>query len=238
MTAVQVYREKLLALADWIPYLLAESRLPGPRGNLELVEAAADLATPEQIEQFLRFSPPDDSTNIPEVFPVVCSVVALGRLLAEGRAAVLPQVRAFANDPRWRVREAAAMALQRWGDADMDAVVAAILPWAEGSFLEQRAAIAALCEPRLLAAPQHARAAFDLLDRVTTNLAQSHERKSDDFRVLRQALGYCWSVAVAALPDEGLPRFDRWRTSPDNDVAWVVKENLKKNRLKKVIEGA
>lgn len=31
----------------------------------------------------------------------------------------------------------------------------------------------------------------------------------DDVRVLRQALGYYWSVAVAAAPDEGLARLER-----------------------------
>ena len=32
-------------------------------------------------------------------------------------------------------------------------------------------------------------------------------RKVEDVRVLRQGLGYCWSVAVAGSPDLGLPAF-------------------------------
>jgi hypothetical protein len=50
-------------------------------------------------------------------------------------------------------------------------------------------------------------------------------------RVLRKALGCCWSVAVAALPEEGLPRFERLERSTDPDVLWIVRENLKKARL-------
>ena len=42
------------------------------------------------------------------------------------------------------------MALQRWGDADMAGLLAAMTDWAAGNPLEQRAAAAALCEPRLL----------------------------------------------------------------------------------------
>jgi hypothetical protein len=49
--------------------------------------------------------------------------------------------------------------------------------------------------------------------------------------VLRQGLGYCWSVAVAALPDEGFPRMERLASLDDPDVRWVVRENLKKARL-------
>jgi hypothetical protein len=49
--------------------------------------------------------------------------------------------------------------------------------------------------------------------------------------VLRQALGYCWSVAIAASPDEGFRLFERWATIEDADVRWVVRENLKKKRL-------
>jgi len=52
-------------------------------------------------------------------------------------------------------------------------------------------------------------------------------------RVLRQALGSCWSVAVAALPAEGFDRLERWAAGDDPDVRWVLRENLKKARLAK-----
>jgi hypothetical protein len=58
------------------------------------------------------------------------------------------------------------------------------------------------------------------------------DRREEPFRVLRQALGYCWSVAVAALPDEGMRRLERWVGSEDPDVRWIVRENLKKRRLR------
>jgi hypothetical protein len=52
-------------------------------------------------------------------------------------------------------------------------------------------------------------------------------------RVLRQALGYCWSVAVAALPAEGFARLERWAAADDPDVRWLVRENLRKSRTRR-----
>jgi hypothetical protein len=105
--------------------------------------------------------------------------------------------------------------------------------WAEGNYYEQRAAAAALCEPRLL---RDGAAAFDvlaILDRITARIAAAPpaDRKSEPFRVLRQALGYCWSVAVAADPRVGVPRFRQWLTHADLDVRWIMRENLSKKRM-------
>lgn len=49
--------------------------------------------------------------------------------------------------------------------------------------------------------------------------------------MLRKGLAYCWSVAVASCPQEGKQRFEYWLDSPDKDVRWIVRENLKKKRL-------
>jgi hypothetical protein len=47
-------------------------------------------------------------------------------------------------------------------------------------------------------------------------------------------MAYCWSVAVAALPEEGKPLMEKWFESEDKDIRWIMKENLKKNRLVKM----
>ena len=54
-------------------------------------------------------------------------------------------------------------------------------------------------------------------------------------RTLRQALGYGWSVVVAADPKDGLPTFREWESSADPDVGWIVRENHKKARLRRVL---
>lgn len=239
MAKCDAHRQALRGLADWDGYLLKESGLPGPRANLELVQAAADLGTPEQFRRWLALGPAATPPKTALEFLPVCGAVGLGRLLAEGELNVLPELRQHANDPRWRVREGVAMALQRWGDADMGALVKAMKAWVAGTWLEQRALAAGLCEPRLLADSRHARAVLKLLDAVTRAVAKASaaDRQSDDFKVLRQALAYCWSVAVAAEPGEGQAAMERWLASPDKDVRWIMRENLKKNRLTRMDEA-
>jgi hypothetical protein len=38
-------------------------------------------------------------------------------------------------------------------------------------------------------------------------------------------------VAVAALPIEGKAHMEKWLVKQDKDVQWIMRENLKKNRL-------
>ena len=227
------YRTILSSLDSWDAYLLKESGLPGPRGNLELAQVVADLGSRELFCRYAAISAATAPVNTPDEFLSFCGVVGLGRLLAEGDRGLLADLRAHANDPRWRLREGVAMALQRLGDVDMDALVAAMREWSHGALLEQRAA-AALSEPRLLKAAPHARALLQILDVITANLTQAGDRKCEEFVALRKGMGYCWSVAAAALPEEGKVFMEKWLVSPNPDVRWIMRENLKKNRLVRI----
>jgi HEAT repeat protein len=231
MKKILAYRTRLRELDDWEPFLLAESGLPGPRANLELAQAVAEEGDEALFDRYLAIGADQAPANSPLEFLPVCGVLGMGRLLAEGRDDLLPALRRCASDPRWRTREAVAMALQRLGDGNMDALLQAVTPWAQGNLLEQRAAVAALCEPRLLGNPAQVRQVLSLLDRVTAGLVPLANRRSDEFRVLRQGLGYCWSVAVVALPGEGKAAMEKWLASNDPDVRWIMRENLKKDRL-------
>jgi hypothetical protein len=223
MTRIDQYRQVLRTLDDWEPYLLAESGLPGPRANLALVEAVADEGNLHLFERFLRYEPAVAPVNTPQAFLAVCGVVGLGRLLAEGQTDLLPTLRRCANDPRWRIREGVAMALQRWGDADMTRLLDEMERWRAGSLLEMRAAAAALCEPRLLREAAHAQRTLAILGAITTSLSQAADRRGEAFEALRKGLGYCWSVAVAALPEMGKPLMEKWLSSDDKDVRWIMK---------------
>lgn len=241
MTRIDAYREHLRTLTDpaqWEPYLLTESRLPGPRGNLELAQAVADVGSAELFWHLLAYDAGQAPANTPGEFLAFCGALGLGRLLVEGDTGVLTTLRACASDPRWRTREAVAMALQRLGAHDMGQLVEVVGPWLDGNHLEQRAVAATLCEPALLTEPQDAATVLAILDRITAGLMRAADRKSDAFRALRQALGYCWSVAIVALPEVGLPLFKKWAASPDPDVRWVVRENLKKNRMRRLGVGS
>jgi hypothetical protein len=220
------------ALADLddaalVAYLDAHSGLPGPRADLELVQAFARVcARPALVDALL--SDPDE-------FRRMCATVALApRVLAEEHAAAVARLRVLAEDGSWRVREAVAMAWQLVGDADPERLRSTMAGWAaDGPALVRRAAVAALCEPRLLHDRETARTALAACAIATDLLASSADadRRSPELRTLRQALGYCWSVAVAADPERGLAAFVPLTESSDPDVAWVVRENRKKKRM-------
>lgn len=56
-------------------------------------------------------------------------------------------------------------------------------------------------------------------------------------RTLRQGLGYCWSVAIAADPTPGLAAYEILRCSAehDADLAWIVRQNAAKKRLARLL---
>ena len=234
MTVRADYVRELEQAGDRIAFLRAHSGLPGPRGNLELAQAAADMGAEADFRTWIEVGSGDGPTD---EFLAVCGVVGLGRLLAEGRLQAAEELRAHASDPRWRMREGVAMALQRVGDADTSRLFEIVAGWSADRPYVQRAAVAGVAEPRLLRAPEAAAKAVAVVESVMESLAASEERRSEESRTLRQALGYCWSVVIVAAPDVGKPLFERWAAHSDPDVGWIVNENLKKSRLLRLDAG-
>ncbi len=212
--------------AAWPGYLGQHSGLPGPRANLPLAAAAAIAADESVIDELLR-----DGGE----YQTMCAAAALGRRSSE--PAVEARARALATDERWRVREGVAIGLQLLGDVNPAVVPPIVLRWADDPDpLVQRAAAAAICEPRLLRTPEAAAVAIEVCRRATDYLIafETQRRKQDDARTLRQALAYCWSVAIAADPAPGLAVFGALDTS-DPDVAWIVNQNRRKKRLSRLL---
>ncbi len=230
---VEFYVEKLKALKDWDTYLLAESGLPGPRGNLELAEAFARIGNEKLVQEYIKIKPYEAPINSANVFLTFCGVVALGTLVNRGKKEYLKDIRHFASDSRWRIREAVAMALQRIGGVDINLALHEAIELSNGSFLEKRAAAAALCEPRLLKTEIIAAAVLGMLNDITTSIVGLHCEKDETFNVLKKGLGYCWSVAVVANPAKGKNLMEKWIQTRDRNVLWIMRENLRKNRLAK-----
>jgi hypothetical protein len=243
LSPIDTYRTELQQLSDWDDYLRRESRLPGPRANLELLEAVIQAGDRSRFAHLLALdnaSPGGAPPNTPDEFLTVCAVAGLGKLVAEGDRAWLSVLRRRAADGRWRVREAAAIALQHWGDHDMPDLVNEMQKWGSGGWLEQRAAVAALAEPRLLRTGPRGdptTAVVPIFDTITESVvaAGTAVRRDPAYQVLRQALAYAWSVLVAANPTTCRPAFERWllqaESTHDKDLLWIARENLKKNRL-------
>ena len=236
MTALTDARDDLNALRHkplhLLRYLDENSRLPGPAANLTVVEAFADVAAEDIIWQL---------SGSPDEFRRMCAAAALGRLHLErpDDARVLARLTELAADDNWRVREGVAMALQRVGDHSPELLLSLVDGFLAGTARVARAAIAGICEPRLLRRPELAAAALDACRRATEHVlaVPFTERRHEDVRTLRQGLGYCWSVAIAASPERGLAL---WReleaqAKTDVDVAWIVQENRAKARLQRVL---
>jgi len=208
--------------ADIPRYLGEHSGLPGPRANLALVEA---------------FAKTDDASIASNLisdggeYQAMCAAAFLGARADDLAFEAL--ARDLARDTRWRVREGVVIGLQYLGDRTLAPLLSIARDWVSSSDpLVQRAAVAAVCEPRLLKLPESTIVVINICGEATKTLAALPEerRKMPDARTLRQALGYCWSVAIAANPTDGLPAFLALDTS-QADIAWIVSENRRKKRL-------
>jgi hypothetical protein len=103
----------------------------------------------------------------------------------------------------------------------------------DGTLLELRAVAATVAEPGLLKDTETAIVALQLHRKAFDRVLSTKERKSEDFRTLRKALGYTLSVVVQALPQEGFRFLAQLIQLHDPDLIWIVKQNLRKNRLVK-----
>lgn len=230
-----------------VEYLGRNSNLPGPRGNLELAAQFAKLAAEyegiaaariwELCLQMTSVSAKDAPVNSPDEFIPFCGSVGMGAIAAVHSGHLeeaLSRLRELAKDSRWRMREAVVMALQKLIAANPNVVIDELNVWLrEGQMLELRAVAAAVAEPAILKNEEVAKAALRMNREVMQKLSRIKKRKSEDFRVLRKALGYTLSVVIVPMPKEGFEYMRQLLPMNDPDINWIVRENLKKNRLLK-----
>lgn len=236
MSKIEMYRELIRSMADWEAFLLQESGLPGRRANIELAHAVAEEGDEDCFRTFLANTPDIAPTNSPREFLAFCSVLGLGRLLTEGERGIMTELRHYASDPRWRIREAVAFALHRFGERYPEKLLREMAEWGSGGLLERRAALAALCHPSLLNNRSFAVGVLEVLNSITSTVVDVEDRRSQDFKALRKGLGYGWSVVVEALPSEGKSIMERWFNIEDADIRWIMKSNLRKKRLTRLDE--
>ncbi len=231
-------------------YLREQSRLPGTRANLELVNSLSDLLAavaseqPDQVWMLLNYLVQDEKTvvsNTPDEFVVLCGVVAFGACATvrqEWHTEVFEILKHFASSSSWRVREGVAIALQRLLPVNPQKTIEFLLELArKGNCFQQRASIAAIAEPSLLQTPAMIDAALEIQRLVLERLhaLPAAVRKREDVRALRQSLGYTLSVVAAAAPEKGFALMRDCAGWSDPDVNWILRENLRKKRLAKFV---
>jgi hypothetical protein len=233
-------------------YIIVNSNLPGPRGNLELAEAwgevveayagQADEKLWSLCVELVKISADEAPVNDPKELIPFCGAVgigAIGSVLPEFFDQAINTLKVLANDSRWRMREAVQMGLKRLIARRSQDTLRALEAWVvDGSLLELRAVAAGVAEPVLLKNKEVAYTALELHKNIfgrvlEVEVRKTEARKTEDFRVLKKALGYTLSVVVKASPQPGFTYMAQLVDSQDKDVQWIVKENLKKNRLVK-----
>src|SRR3989442_1488173 len=227
-------------------YLTAHSALPGPRMNIALAGAFADvfgrlvtqpdMPPVERLEALLdgwaELSLAEAPANDPrEILPSTAA-------LTYGQVAVarpdwwtdeVTKLRRAASHPRWRVREMVAAALQRMLAADWRRTYQVLTNWLlDDDPLVIRASAAATAEPPLLKNKARGDDALFIQARAVEWLARlpQERRREEAIGVLRKALGYTLSVAIAATPEAGLALLVQLSVSADKDIQWIVRENL------------
>jgi hypothetical protein len=257
MSKKESYKEFLVHLLDGFlktgsdekirEYLASNSNLPSPRGNLELAfafaEVAADFSTRDSAKMWelasglIGVSADEAPVNDPKEILPFCGAVAIGAIGSareEFFGKAFPLLKGLANDSRWRTREGVAMGLQLLIAGKGQIALKVLDGWiGKDEWLVMRAVAAGVAEPVLLKDEQIARGALALHEKIFSRLLAAVDRKTGEFKTLRQALGYSLSVVICAIPKEGFEYLGRIAGSRDPDVLWVVRENLKKNRLVK-----
>ena len=234
MSKIDFYKEELLSATNWIQFLMDHSKLPGPRGNLELLFAVQEVGDEPFFQSCLNFDESVAPTNTPGEFVATCGAAGLGKLITNGKIEYFELLKKLAADNRWRVREGVVFALQFLGKQNMPLLLGEMNNWKKDNLFVQRAVVAGLCEPALLKNQNHAGQVLEILGEITKNIMEIENRKDESFRVIKKGLAYGPSVAMVAYPGNGKRIFEELMEIEDKDIQWILKENLKKHRLVKM----
>ncbi len=92
---------------------------------------------------------------------------------------------------------------------------------------------AAVAEPKLLQNGETARVALELHKKIFKKTLSTKDCKTNNFRILRKGFEYTLSLVICAIPKEGFKLLNELVDFQHSDLLWIIKENLKKNRLVK-----
>ncbi len=229
-TYIKAFREA----PDPLAYLAEHSNLPGPRSNLELLYAVMEAAGEDFLLACLAYDPARAPTNTPGEFIATCGTAGLGKLITGGKTKYFSRLEQQAADPRWRVREGVAFALQAVGIADFDLLIRHMHEWQHGNCFVRRAVVAGLCEPALLKNRDHALIVLAIVENISNSIIGETNRKTEGFIALKKGLSYGLSVVMAAIPEAGKATFGRLLKTDDPDLRRILRENLRKKRLQKM----
>lgn len=210
-------------------FIVSNANLPGPRANLELAFALADIYDNiDVLIEWTGITEDQADVNDPRSFLAFCSAVCLGMTYTKKKDnRIIAILKNLANDGRWRMREAVAFGFQKIGEANFNELRKIFSAWIKGSNnLEKRAILVSLAHPPFLN-EENAEFCFEMTDVVLKEMD-----REKDFEVLRKGLEFTISVFAAANTKLGFSFINKC-IGKDKVIDKLLKENLKKNRLLK-----
>ncbi|WP_185957240.1 hypothetical protein [Gracilimonas mengyeensis] len=174
-----------------------------------------------------------DTANSPEEVVGMCGVLGYAEINKANPIAALDYLRPYASHKSWRIREAVAMAIQVLAKENIRMILRHIRSWVNDNGYEQRAVIAGFCEPVVLVDESHNQTILKIIREITENL-DHNDRLNEPEIALRKALAYGWSVFIVASPTAGKKQFEALFDLTGKHIKWIIKQNLKKNRLLKL----
>jgi hypothetical protein len=211
-----------------IRYLEDNSSLPGRRANLELAKAftnvVEELSTnhhaslTELINGFCSINSIDAPTNTSKEFIPFCGTWALGIVGCKDEQNFKHSM-VMLN----RMAKDSSQILDEWIKME--------------SWLVYRAIAAGLASPSTLQDRTIAIKALDLHKKVLETILSNPNNRNEDFKILRKGLAYTLSVIIVEVPDEGFTYLKSLTKTQDKDIRWIIKENMKKNRLVKAYKA-
>ncbi|MHA2388938.1 MAG: HEAT repeat domain-containing protein, partial [Candidatus Hodarchaeales archaeon] len=230
-----------------INYITKNSNLPGRRGNLEMAAAFDGIIREEFLENLEELwslsvtltnkSEAEAPTNNPKEMIPFCGTRALGAIGTVSETyfdQALDNLKVLANDTRWRMREAVAAAigqiLMKRGQEGLQTLES----WIEkDNWLEMRAIAAGLADASAGNKEFDSQKGLEIHKTIFYKVKKTEDRNNDPLKVLTKGLCYTLSVITQAVPEEGFSYMAHLLDWKDTEITRVVKENLKKNRLKK-----
>lgn len=217
-----------------IDYLREHSNLPGPRANLELLYKFIECASVKEVEACLQVKS-SNLQNTADEFVLACGVAAGVYLSLDESQPFSFDFILYANHESWRVRESVCIGFQKSiKKVSSQEFVHILEPLKTGTDLELRTYFATVSEPALLNGYIDSNRILDDLYKVTLTKFKHDQKLNEAEKVLRKALGYCWSVVLCGK-DADRTKFEQlmaYKTC--KHIRWIIIENLKKNRLLKM----
>lgn len=216
-------------------YCCEHSNLPGPRGNLELVESFYQYQLihdrPWTFSDLLWLIDHSSTDQDPMTMAVATGLVAISTYAqSQPKDTALVLYKAM-SDMRWRIRELVCEAYKKIG---------LINPLQLIDFFEQlprplnglhyRAMIVTFAHPELLRMEGIKQAALTTLENAIKYYLEEVGAIMEGKEVLEKGLAFAPSVIIASYPEEGFALMNQYSgCHPKLDKLW--NENLKKKRL-------